>query len=166
MSEMTIILQRLDEVQGSINGLRGEFTRRMDKVESRLDNVESSLDKLTQRVDKVESSLDKLTQRMDKVESRLDKLTQRVDKMESSLGELTQRVGNVEYGLGQEIQAVYELAQQNAGNIQQLLLYKSRIINVSAIADRVEHLEECQKVTTGVVASHSEAIRKLESRLA
>lgn len=131
MSEMTIILQRLDEVQGSINGLRGEFTRRMDKVES---------------------SLDKLTQRMDKVESRLDKLTQRVD--------------NVEYGLGQEIQAVYELAQQNAGNIQQLLLYKSRIINVSAIADRVEHLEECQKVTTGVVASHSEAIRKLESRLA
>ena len=152
MSEMTIILQRLDEVQGSINGLRGEFTRRMDNVESRLDNVESSLDKLTQRVDKMESSLGELTQRMDKVESGLGKLTQRVD--------------NVEYGLGQEIQAVYELAQQNAGNIQQLLLYKSRIINVSAIADRVEHLEECQKVTTGVVASHSEAIRKLESRLA
>lgn len=131
MSEMTIILQRLDEVQGSINGLRGEFTRRMDKVES-----------------------------------SLDKLTQRMDKVESGLGKLTQRVDNVEYGLGQEIQAVYELAQQNAGNIQQLLLYKSRIINVSAIADRVEHLEECQKVTTGVVASHSEAIRKLESRLA
>ncbi|MEZ3427267.1 MAG: hypothetical protein K1W13_07680, partial [Lachnospiraceae bacterium] len=80
--------------------------------------------------------------------------------------ELTQRMDNMEYGLGQEIQAVYEIAQRNAEDIRQLMPYKGRLANVCTMADRVEKLEECQKATTGVVASHSDAIRRLESRLA
>ncbi|MDE6063086.1 MAG: hypothetical protein K2G20_00640, partial [Lachnospiraceae bacterium] len=86
--------------------------------------------------------------------------------LRAELVELTQRVDNMEYGLGQEIQAVYALAQQNDENIRQLMPYKSKFVNICMMADRVERLEEYQKVTTGVVASHSEAIRKLESRLA
>ena len=103
---------------------------------------------------------------MENVESGLGELSNRMGNVEGELVELTQRVGNMEYGLGQEIQAVYALAQQNDENIRQLMPYKSKFVNICTMADRVERLEECQKVTTGVVASHSEAIRKLESRLA
>ena len=121
---------------------------------------------LAENTNTLRTELVELTHRMDNVESGLVELTHRMDNVEGELVELTQRVGNMEYGLGQEIQAVYALAQQNDENIRQLMPYKSKFVNICTMSDRVERLEECQKVTTGVVASHSEAIRKLESRLA
>ena len=99
-------------------------------------------------------------------EMREELRTEMREANETLRAELTQRMDNMEYGLGQEIQAVYEIAQRNAEDIRQLMPYKSRLVNVCTMADRVEKLEECQKATTGVVASHSDAIRRLESRLA
>ena len=99
-------------------------------------------------------------------EMREELRTEMREANETLRAELTQRMDNMEYGLGQEIQAVYEIAQRNAEDIRQLMPYKSRLVNVCTMADRVEKLEECQKATTGVVASHRDAIRRLESRLA
>ena len=182
MSEMTIVLQRLDKMQESIDGLRGELDAKLqDNNKSLQAQIQESANTLraemqentnTLRAEIQESAntlrteLAELTHRMDNVESGLGELTHRMDNVEGELVELTQRVGNMEYGLGQEIQAVYALAQQNDENIRQLMPYKSKFVNICTMSDRVERLEECQKVTTGVVASHSEAIRKLESRLA
>ena len=146
MSEMTIVLQRLDKMQESIDGLRGELDAKLQ------DNNKSLQAQIQESANTLRTELVELTHRMDNVEGELVELTQRVD--------------NMEYGLGQEIQAVYALAQQNDENIRQLMPYKSKFVNICTMSDRVERLEECQKVTTGVVASHSEAIRKLESRLA
>lgn len=160
MSEMTIVLQRLDKMQESIDGLRGELDAKLQ------DNNKSLQAQIQESANTLRAELVELTHRMDNVESGLGELTHRMDNVEGELVELTQRVGNMEYGLGQEIQAVYALAQQNGENIRQLMPYKSKFVNICTMADRVERLEECQKVTTGVVASHSEAIRKLESRLA
>lgn len=132
MSEMTIVLQRLDKMQESIDGLRGELDAKLQ----------------------------------DNNKSLQAQIQESANTLRAELAELTRRVDNMEYGLGQEIQAVYALAQKNDENIRQLMPYKSKFVNICMMADRVERLEECQKVTTGVVASHSEAIRNLESRLA
>ena len=180
MSEMTIILQRLDKMQESINGLRGELDAKLQTNSKSLQAlIQENTDMLRAEIQENTSMLRAEMREMgeelrkefrteihESVEGLRTEFTQRMDSMERGMGHLTQRMDNMEYGLGQEIQAVYELAQQNAENIRQLMPYKSRIINVCMMADRVDRLEECQKVTTGVVASHSEAIRKLESRLA
>ena len=190
MSEMTIVLQRLDKMQESIDGLRGELDAKLqDNNKSLQAQLQENTNMLraemresanTLRAEMRESantlraemqeSANALRAEMQEstntLSAELVELTQRMDNVESGLVELTQRVDNMEYGLGQEIQTVYALAQQNDENIRQLMPYKSKFVNVCTMADRVERLEECQKVTTDVVASHSEAIRKLESRLA
>lgn len=166
MSEMTIIIQRLDKMQKSIDGLRGELDAKLQTNSKSLQaQIQENTDMLRAEM---QESASILRAEMCEMGEELRKEF-RAEIRESVGGlrtELTRRMDNMEYGLGQEIQAVYELAQQNAENIRQLMPYKSRIINVCMMADRVERLEECQKVTTDVVASHSEAIRKLESRLA
>ena len=157
MSEMTIVLQRLDKMQESIDGLRGELDAKLqDNNKSLQAHIQESANTLRAEMQENTNTL----------RTELVELTHRMDNVEGELVELTQRVDNMEYGLGQEIQAVYALAQQNDENIRQLMPYKSKFVNICTMSDRVERLEECQKVTTGVVASHSEAIRKLESRLA
>ncbi|MBD5511039.1 MAG: hypothetical protein HDR08_07280 [Lachnospiraceae bacterium] len=157
MSEMTIVLQRLGKMQESIDGLRGELDAKLQ------DNNKSLQAQIQESANTLRAEMQENTNTL---RTELVELTHRMDNVESGLVELTQRVDNMEYGLGQEIQAVYALAQQNDENIRQLMPYKSKFVNICTMSDRVERLEECQKVTTGVVASHSEAIRKLESRLA
>ncbi len=209
MSEMTIVLQRLDKMQESIDGLRGELDAKLqDNNKSLQAQIQESANTLraelaesanTLRAELAEStntlraemqeSTNTLRAEMQESTSTLraemqeSANTLRAEMQESTntlraemqemgeelraeLAELTRRVDNMEYGLGQEIQAVYALAQKNDENIRQLMPYKSKFVNICTMADRVERLEECQKVTTGVVASHSEAIRNLESRLA
>lgn len=168
MSEMTIVLQRLDKMQESIDGLRGELDAKLqDNNKSLQAQIQESANTLRAEMQESANTLRaELAENTNTLRTELVELTHRMDNVESGLVELTQRVGNMEYGLGQEIQAVYALAQQNGENIRQLMPYKSKFVNICTMSDRVERLEECQKVTTGVVASHSEAIRKLESRLA
>ena len=168
MSEMTIVLQRLDKMQESIDGLRGELDAKLqDNNKSLQAQIQESANTLRAEMQESANTLRvELAENTNTLRTELVELTHRMDNVESGLVELTRRVDNMEYGLGQEIQAVYALAQQNGENIRQLMPYKSKFVNICTMADRVECLEECQKVTTGVVASHSEAIRKLESRLA
>lgn len=179
MSEMTIVLQRLDKMQESIDGLRGELDAKLqDNNKSLQAQIQESANTLRAEMQENTNMLRaemqesantlraELAENTNTLRTELVELTHRMDNVEGELVELTQRVGNMEYGLGQEIQAVYALAQQNDENIRQLMPYKSKFVNICTMSDRVERLEECQKVTTGVVASHSEAIRKLESRLA
>ena len=176
MSEMTIVLQRLDKMQESIDGLRGELDAKLqDNNKSLQAQIQENTNMLRAEMRESASTLraemyemgEELRAEIHKsVDGLRVEFSSRMDNVEGELVELTQRVGNMEYGLGQEIQAVYALAQQNDENIRQLMPYKSKFVNICTMADRVERLEECQKVTTGVVASHSEAIRRLESRLA
>ncbi|MCM1215162.1 MAG: hypothetical protein NC548_11655 [Lachnospiraceae bacterium] len=162
MSEMTMILQRLDKMQESIDGLRGELDVKLQE------NNKSLQTQMQENTDMLRAEMQENANTLRaEMQENTEMLRAEMHEMNENLrAELTQRMDNMEYGLGQEIQAVYELAQQNAENIRQLMPYKSRFANLCTMADRVERLEECQKVTTGVVASHSEAIRKLESRLA
>ena len=154
MSEMTIVLQRLDKMQESIDGLRGELDAKLQ------DNNKSLQVQLQENTNMLRAEI------QESASTLRAEIQESASTLRAELVELTRRVDNMEYGLGQEIQAVYALAQQNDENIRQLMPYKSKFVNICTMADRVERLEECQKVTTGVVASHSEAIRKLESRLA
>lgn len=183
MSEMTIVLQRLDKMQESIDGLRGELDAKLQDNNKSLQaqlqentnmlraEMQESANALRAEMREMGEELRKelraeMQENTNTLRAELVELTHRTDNVENGLAELTRRIDNMEYGLGQEIQAVYALAQQNDENIRQLMPYKSKFVNVCTMADRVERLEECQKVTTDVVASHSEAIRKLESRLA
>ena len=154
MSEMTIVLQRLDKMQESIDGLRGELDAKLQ------DNNKSLQVQLQENTNMLRAEI------QESASTLRAEIQESASTLRAELVELTRRVDNMEYGLGQEIQAVYALAQQNDENIRQLMPYKSKFVNICTMADRVERLEECQKVTTGVVASHSEAIRQLESRLA
>ncbi len=165
MSEMTIVLQRLDKMQESIDGLRGELDA---KLQDNNKSLQAQLQENTNmlRAEMQESANTLRAEMQESANTLRAEMQESTNMLRAELAELTQRVGNMEYGLGQEIQAVYALAQQNDENIRQLMPYKSKFVNICTMADRVERLEECQKVTTGVVASHSEAIRKLESRLA
>lgn len=150
MDDMTIILQRLDKMQESIDGLRGELRT----------EIQESNKSLRAEMREMNEELRKEMQEM-----RKELRAEMRETNEALRTELTQRMDNMEYGLGQEIQAVYEIAQRNAEDIRQLMPYKGRLANVCTMADRMEKLEECQKATTGVVTSHSAAIRRLESRL-
>lgn len=155
MDDMTIILQRLDKMQESIDGLRGEL--RADMQENNK-SLRAEMRELNEEL--------RVELRTEMREMGEELRTEMREMNEELRTELTQRMDNMEYGLGREIQAVYEIAQRNAEDIRQLMPYKSRLANVCTMADRVEKLEECQKATAGVVASHSDAIRRLESRLA
>ena len=104
--------------------------------------------------------------RLDKVDARLDKVDARMDKMEGSIQnlrtELIQRMDDMETALDTEINKVYLMAVKNADDIQLLLPYKDKIINVSTTVEQMQKLEEHQRVTDEVVASHSEVIRNFK----
>ena len=162
MNGMTIILQRLDKMQESIDGLRGELRGEMREMgeELRTEMREMGEELRTEMREMGEELRGEMREMGEELRTEMREAN------EALRTELTQRMDNMEYGLGQEIQAVYEIAQRNAEDIRQLMPYKGRLANVCTMADRVEKLEECQKATTGVVASHSDAIRRLESRMA
>ena len=177
MDDMAIILQRLDKMQESIDGLRGELRADMQENNESLraemqENNKGLRAEMREMREELRTEMCEMNEalrtdmRTEMQEMREELRTEMREANETLRTELTQRMDNMEYGLGQEIQAVYEIAQRNAEDIRQLMPYKSRLVNVCTMADRVEKLEECQKATTGVVASHSDAIRRLESRLA
>lgn len=101
--------------------------------------------------------------RLDKIDDRFDKMDGRMDEMQGAMysirDELIQRMDNMEMALDTEINKVYLMAVKNAEDIQLLLPYKDKILNVSSTVDKIHELEEHQQVTDHVLASHSEAIR-------
>ena len=121
---------------------------------------------ITNRLDKMDGRLDKMDGRLDKMEDRLDNVEGRLDNVEGSIQnlrtEMIQRMDNMERALDTEINKVYLMAMKNAEDIQLLLPYKDKIINVSAVVDKIEGLEQHQQITDEVVASHSEKIRKFQ----
>lgn len=114
---------------------------------------------ILQRLDGIQNQIGHLEERMDKLEARFDRLEAKVDNLE-------EKVDNLEIGLDGEIQKVFEVTLKNKEDIQLLLLYRDRIINVSNTVTRFDGLEERQRLTEEVVAAHSEDIRMLKNMLA
>ncbi len=132
----------------------------------RLDGIQNQIGHLEERFDKLEERFDKLEARFDKLEARFDKLEARFDKLEKRIDNLEEKVDNLEIGLDGEIQKVFEVTLKNKEDIQLLLLYRDRVINVSNTVTRFDGLEERQRLTEEVVAAHSEDIRMLKNMLA
>ncbi|MGN1147129.1 MAG: hypothetical protein ACI4TB_01820 [Lachnospiraceae bacterium] len=78
-----------------------------------------------------------INQRLDRMESKIDSLENRFDSLENRFDKLEKRVDDLEIGLECEIEKVYRIAQKNSEDIQLLLPYKDKIINVSTVVDRV-----------------------------
>lgn len=148
MTDTELILQRLDGIQNQI----GHLEERFDKLEARFDKLEKRIEVLEVRMDKLEARFDRLEAKVDNLEKRIDNLEEKVD--------------NLEIGLDGEIQKVFEVTLKNKEDIQLLLLYRDRIINVSNTVTRFDGLEERQRLTEEVVAAHSEDIRMLKNMLA
>lgn len=116
--------------------------------------------------DMIMNQLEVIVGHLHGIDARLDKMDSRMDKMEGSIQnlrtELIQRMDDMETALDTEINKVYLMAVKNADDIQLLLPYKDKIINVSTTVEQMQKLEEHQRVTDEVVASHSEVIRNFK----
>lgn len=114
----------------------------------------------------INGRLDKMDERFDRMDERMDKMDGRMDEMQGTMysirDELIQRMDNMEMALDTEINKVYLMAVKNAEDIQLLLPYKDKILNVSAEVDKIHELEEHQHITDEIVASHSEVIRNFK----
>lgn len=107
-----------------------------------------------------------ILQRLDGIQNQIGHLEARMDNLEVRFDNLEAKVDNLEIGLEGEIQKVYEVTLKNGEDIRLLLLYRDRIINVSNTVSRFDSLEERQRMTEEVVATHSADIRMLKNRLA
>ena len=137
-----------------------------DMIMDQLKVITGHLECIDVRLDRMDERFDRMDERMDKMDARMDKMDTRMDNMEGSIQslrtELIQRMDDMETTLDTEINKVYLMAVKNAEDIQLLLPYKDKIINVSSTVEKVQKLEEHQRVTDEVVASHSEAIREFK----
>ncbi len=65
-----------------------------DRLDNRIDNLETSLDKLDNRMDKFDDRMDKLDNRLDKIDIRLDKMDDRLDTIDNRIDKLEIRMEN------------------------------------------------------------------------
>ena len=140
MTDTELILEQLGDIKGDIGG-----------VKEHLIVIDEHLNKVDEHLNKVDERLDKMDERMDRLENGIQDVRT----------ELTQRIDAFEAAMDHQINKVYLMAVKNADDIQLLLPYKDKILNVSTVVERVDKLEEHQRITDEVIASHSEAIRKI-----
>ncbi len=76
---------------------------RLDKIDRRLDQVDSKLEKIEQRLDQVEVRLDAVEQRLDQVETNLDKTGGRQDLQAQQQCVLLETINTVQHNLQAEI---------------------------------------------------------------
>lgn len=135
------------------------ITEHLECIDARLENVDARLENVDARLEKMDERFDRMDERMDKMDARMDNMEGSIQSLRT---ELIQRMDDMETALDTEINKVYLMAVKNAEDIQLLLPYKDKIINVSSTVEKVQKLEEHQRVTDEVVASHSEAIREFK----
>ena len=136
-----------------------------DMIMEQLKLITGRLDKMDGRLDKMDGRLDKMEKRLDNVENRLDNVENRLDNVEGSIHslrtEMIQRMDDLETALDTEINKVYLMAVKNADDIQLLVPYKDKILNVSSTVDKIEKLEQHQQITDEVLAMHSKKIAQI-----
>ena len=137
-----------------------------EMIMGQLKLITERLDKMDERFDRIDGRMDKMDERFDRIDDRIDKIDDRIDNVEGSIQslrtELTRRMDDMETALDTEINKVYLMAVKNSEDIQLLLPYKDKILNVSTSVDKIDELERHQKVTDEVVANHSEQLRKFK----
>ena len=101
---LTVIVTKIDSLEGKFEYRFDRLEGRMDKLENRMDGLEGRMDGLEGRMDKLENRMDGLEGRMDGLEGRMDGLEGRMDKLENRMDSVENevfRLGTIENDLKQ-----------------------------------------------------------------
>ena len=128
----------------------------MDKLDSRMDGLESRMDKLDSRMDGLESRMDSLDSRMDGFDHRMDRLEKRVDDMDSRFStrfdNLQDKVASMDHTIRHDI--VPQLATVSSICAEAMEKYLKT-------ADKIEYVQADVEMLKRVAADHHEKLKKL-----
>ncbi len=88
--ETTMILEQLQKINTRLE----RVDSRLDKVDVRLDKMDSRLDRMDVRLNKMDSRLDNVDTRLNRLDLRMEKLDTRQSLLESDMRELRLTVEN------------------------------------------------------------------------
>ena len=153
------VLNQLVETQKGTN-------KRLDKMDTRFDQMDVRLDKMDSRFDQVDTRLDKMDSRFDQVDSRFDKVESRLDSLENKVEDNTSRLNNLETTMKdgfEKVDARFDNLTKDIGNLitKEVGDYISNSLSrmeskIDKIDNTANELKVDVKVIKAVVAKHED----------
>ncbi len=84
--------REFEAVRNMFGRLETQGDGRLDRMDSRFDQVDGRLDRMDSRFDQVDGRLDRMDGRFDQIDGRFDRMDGRLDRAESKLDELQRAI--------------------------------------------------------------------------
>jgi len=146
-------LKPIHEQMGKMETHMDNMETSMDKMETRMDNIETSMDKIETRMDNIETSMDKMETRMDNIETRMDNVEINIDNLETRMmSHMNNGFAKIYNILENEIRPDIKLLAENF--LPAATRFEKSTMEIEDMQSDIELLKK-------VVVEHSEKLQKI-----
>lgn len=132
---------------------------KLDKLDERLDRVESNIEIMQKRLDSVESNIESIQKRLDSVESNIETMQKRLDSVEDNIEIMQKKIDNMECDVKNIKISVEDEIRQNIKRVAEGHLDLSRNLHRA-----VKSNNEVEMLAVKVTVLESE-VRKLKEKI-